>query len=92
MNPIALVTSWFLRGLLIVAGGGIIVLVGAVLLSGRVLRYNVKHRLRLYRAFDPDFDDAAKITREQRLVAWLIIGFGVLVVVTGMVVIIRRGI
>jgi hypothetical protein len=88
----AVVSAWLLRGVFIVLGGGIIVLVGAVLLSGRVLRYNIRHRLRLYKAFDPQFDDSAKIWREQRLVARLIIGFGALVVVSGLFVIISRGI
>ncbi len=83
--------AWLWRGALISLVGAAIALVGLVLLQKRVLRFNVKHRIRLYQSLDRAFANEEKVVREQKIVAWMCFILGVVVLFVGVVVLVHRG-
>jgi hypothetical protein len=91
MKLFAVVDAWLWRGALISLGGVVIALVGVVLLRKQVLTFNVRHRIKLYQSFDREFANEDKIVREQKIIAWMFFILGVVVLLIGIVVLVRRG-
>lgn len=91
MNLIGNSIAWIGRGLLISLGGGTVAIVGLILLTKRVIDFNIRQRMRLYRSFDPMFDNLRKIQVEQRIIAWIFVAVGGAVFTIGMGITISRG-